>query len=302
MNDLTVVMPQNTIGSFGKGIGKFTIINQELENHVGKVILDFSQCRILNPFILGGLASIIDSRLRKGQEFEFIFGDNYNIYSYLDTICFKGGCDPKNLPDIIKKLHYKTYIPVTIFPCGNSSEEEITRNHCLELIGNLIKTQLNLSETASSPIKYLISELTTNIHEHSKSHGGVIFAQHYNPPHLPSYLDVCICDTGIGILGSYFKNPKFHPEDEIEALSFAITGKSSKDRSESRGYGISTSCKLICKGLGGKIAIWSGRHGYFQTSEISNILPVLSNFSGTYIALRIPTTIPVGLVMADYYD
>ena len=54
------------------------------------------------------------------------------------------------------------------------------------------------------------------------------------------YLDICIADQGIGLLGSYKKVPNNEIIDDMEAMKAANRRISSKNRpeAESRGYGI----------------------------------------------------------------
>src|SRR5690606_32833445 len=96
---------------------------------------------------------------------------------------------------------------------------------------------------------YLIDEMTHNINDHSQAEQGFIFARYYP---ASNYIDVCICDGGIGIYESYSKSPKFHPQSEQEAIEFAINGRSTKDRPEARGFGIPTSRDMLVNGLKGK--------------------------------------------------
>ena len=55
----------------------------------------------------------------------------------------------------------------------------------------------------------MIEECVDNITQHSKSERGYIFAQAY--PHK-QYLDICVADNGITLLGSYHENNDFDIE------------------------------------------------------------------------------------------
>lgn len=147
----------------------------------------------------------------------------------------------------------------------------------------------------------MLSELSTNIQEHSTAASGVVFAQHYNGPN-GRYIDLCICDHGKGIFASYDSNPRFQPADEAEALIFALEGKSSKNRAEARGFGISTSRSMLVKGLEGSWCVWTGNHAFIETPATAGIVEWDVSYPGTYIALRIPTVIPGGFSLYDYLD
>lgn len=118
----------------------------------------------------------------------------------------------------------------------------------------MLKIQLGFTEKERTPLTYLIDELTNNINDHSFAEYGSIFAQFY-----PSkkYLDVCICDLGIGILKSYLNNGEYL-NSHAEAIKLAISGVSTKDRPEARGFGISTSLEMLVNGLNGRFFLWSG--------------------------------------------
>ena|SRR5579863_4836037 len=93
-------------------------------------------------------------------------------------------------------------------------------------------------------------------------------------------------------------------EDEIEALSFAVNGRSTKDRPESKGFGISTSRKMLVHGLRGKFFIWTGNSTYIETIEREGLakIPDKYYFQGTLVALRIPTIIPDKFNFYEYIE
>lgn len=286
-------IPQRTLGKFGYSFGKFLSIVQKFNNCSSqKIIFDFRRAEMLNPFVLGGTAALISQSFEKGKNVQINLGSNSKINSYLQTIEFSNGCDPEKFNKRFNELKDKTYIPLIRFPGGDSKLYTAARDQLLDLLSNLLRAQIKLNQKESSPIVYLLSELTTNISEHSESIYGFVFGQFYKTPN--NYLDICICDHGKGIYESYRNNIKFKPTNEIQALDFALTGKSTKNRSESRGYGISTSRNILSSGLHGRFLLWSGDSAYVETPEHVGIVsfPQGSYYQGTYIALRIPTVIP----------
>lgn len=149
-----IYMPAFTLGAFGKSIGKFkNLLHQIRQAGDQNIILDFSGCRMLNPFSIGGLANLIHHYTAKGYTFSFDYQGNHDARSYLKTVCFEAGCDIARLEATLAMLKYKTYIPIIKFPTGTSGEPETIRNQYLQGIGNLLKEQLQLSAAQSSPMK-----------------------------------------------------------------------------------------------------------------------------------------------------
>lgn len=115
-----------------------------------------------------------------------------------------------------------------------------------------------MSSEAANGLKWLLSELTDNIIEHSETDFGWLSYQLY--PQL-KILDLCICDTGIGLYNSY-KNPKDGSDysyimDHADAIEAVLSGDSTKDNKE-RGFGVRTSIKAIKEGFKGQIVLGSG--------------------------------------------
>lgn len=138
-------------------------------------------------------------------------------------------------------------------------------------------------------VKYMVSEIIDNIVEHSYSKNGYIFAQSY--PHL-EYLDICIADSGITLLGSYQQSGKYEIDTDIEAISAANRGISTKNLpdAENRGFGIGTTKKMLIDGLGGQYMMLSGSAIHIKSHDIDNNLNLPENIriDGTIVAMRIP--------------
>ncbi len=191
----------------------------------------------------------------------------------------------------MEKYNGKTYIPIIAFPTGSDQYHGAIREKVLSSVSSLLKNQLSFKEKERQPLAYFLDEMTHNVNDHSGSENGYLFAQFYPGS---NYLDLVICDNGKGIYRSYEGNSRFKPMDETEALKYAINGRSTKNRSESKGFGISTSRKMLVQGLRGKFFIWTGNSAYIETVEREDVLRIPDNyyFQGTFVALRIPTIIP----------
>lgn len=177
------------------------------------------------------------------------------------------------------------------FKTGSSDAITVVRENILSAVSQLLKNQLKFSEKERMPLAYFLGELTDNINEHSLAAEGYVFAQYYPSS---NYLDLCICDAGQGILQSYLNNPKFDPKTEVEAIQLALSGKSTKDRAEARGFGITTTRNMLVNGLRDRLFLWSGNTTFLQTANKEAIVNIDGNghFQGTFITLRLPTVIP----------
>ena len=212
---------------------------------------------------------------------------------YIRTVHFDREIFPETLPEglghFFQKYSRKTYIPIVSFPNGTTRTQMDCRNEILSAAENLIVQRLNIPTNIRNGLTYLIGEAVDNISEHSQSQRGYIFMQYY--PNK-SYLDVCIADNGITILGSYRKIPEKGIVTDAEAIRWASAGISTKNvpGAENRGYGIGTSKKMLVNGLGGEYFILSGGafHIKNQSRDHYVTLPPTLRWQGTIIALRIP--------------
>ncbi|HVZ55060.1 MAG TPA: hypothetical protein VG870_00255 [Chitinophagaceae bacterium] len=205
----------------------------------------------------------------------------------MDIICFPGAFSyedgkERDYLKALEKYTYKTYIPIISFKTGKSEAITTVRENVLSAVSKLLKNQLKFSEKERMPLAYFLGELTHNINEHSSTSEGYVFAQNY--PNS-NYLDLCICDDGQGILQSYLTNPKFKPESEAVAIQLALSGNSTKDRTEARGFGITTTRNMLVRDLRGKLFLWSGHTTFLQTLDKEAIVDIDGNgyFQGTFI-------------------
>ncbi|HYC80047.1 MAG TPA: hypothetical protein VEC17_03395 [Candidatus Binatia bacterium] len=300
-------IPVRTHEEFGHSLSKLLkIISLIVASKNNEIELDFSQARMLNPFFLGGLACSLNHFESVGKKIQLNHTDNYNINSYLERIYFPACFQPakgaeNSFFEQLDNYKTKTYIPIIAFPTGSDQYHGAVREKVLNAVSALLKGQLNFREKERQPLSYFLDELTHNVNDHSGAAQGFLFAQFYPSS---NYLDLVICDNGKGIYKSYEGNAKFHPKDEIEALQFAINGKSTKNIPESKGFGISTSRRMLVHGLRGRFFIWTGNTAYIETVERVNILDIPDNcyFQGTFVALRIPTIIPERFNFYEYVE
>lgn len=187
---------------------------------------------------------------------------------------------------LMAKYEKKTYIPIVCFPTSNETD---SKDGILRVIESLIINQAKIPSNVAQGFKYMVSEIIDNIVEHSDSKNGYIFAQSY--PNL-EYLDICIADSGITLLGSYQQSGKYEIDSDIEAISAANRGISTKNlpNAENRGFGIGTTKKMLIDGLGGQYMMLSGSAVHIKSRDIDNNLNLPENIriDGTIVAMRIP--------------
>lgn len=294
MAELTIKIPARISDNFGEPISLLLNYISSVNRSICSTInFDFSNCRFLNPFIIGGIASIARAEKQKGKEIKFLFNpSNEGVNSYVKAICFPDGFDYEKYPlndlnRILEPYHTKNFIPLVCFPNAQNEDDSKIREKVISAIDSIFKNQLKLKGSVLQAIYYLVSELTQNIADHSNSEKGILFAQFYPSK---NYMDVCIADYGKGLLQTYLDCGKYEVESDEQAVNSAVFGKSTKDLPESRGFGISTSRNMLVKGLKGKFFIYSGRSFFIQTLEKQELISIPEDFhyKGCYVALRIP--------------
>ena len=215
-----------------------------------------------------------------------------NVTPYLETIGFSdGGIKPDRMRQtefmaILEKYASKTYVPIVDFSAERNSD---AKEAVSSIVENMIIRQLSIKSNVATGFKYMVDEILDNITEHSESDRGYIFAQAY--PHK-GFLDVCIADRGVTLLGSYLKLENNEIADDMEAIKAANRGISSKNRpeAENRGYGIRTSKGMLVDGLGGQYLMISGEGLYFKSPGYDSFfrMPRGLRWNGTIVAMRIP--------------
>lgn len=214
---------------------------------------------------------------------------NYSpIKSYLEKMSFPNGVN--SISSFQRQIQkYKTFIPISVL----KKEEKVSRERLESILEEKIYKTLGNVSGARSAVWYPMSELITNIFEHSKEDSGFIFVQFYPQKR---YLDICIVDCGRGFAKTYEEEKKLKFSDE-DAILEVIKGNSVK-KDISRGYGVRTSKDVVRKALkGGGFIMISGSCALISVGKKEKLVS-LPNFywQGVIIAYRIPK--PTGAV--DY--
>lgn len=171
------------------------IMSQIESSNEREVTMDFSNTKFVSPVFA---LSLIIYLSQSGRQITFT-----NIPDYLQRIGFSnGGIKPDTMRQTeflaeLEKYASKTYIPIIDFAAGRNSDAKEVVSSIAE---NMIIRQLSIRSNVANGLKYMIDETLDNITEHSESDRGYLFAQAY-----PSkgFLDVCIADRGVSLLGSY---------------------------------------------------------------------------------------------------
>lgn len=233
-----------------------------------QVEFDLSNLQWACPMLVLPLAAYIQE---SGSTYK-----NSKIESYLSNMHFPGGV--QSIPEWQME---KNFIPI-----GFLQREDIIQNEKLtSCFTEMIYKIFERTKGIKDAVDYPLTELVANIFEHSKSASGYVFAQFYPKK---KYLDICIVDTGRGLAKSYNEEVGFGLSDE-QAIRKALEGFSTKPNRHERGYGLNTSKKLICQGLGGGFVLLSGS-AVFISSGKKEMIAQLNNFywQGVIIAYRMP--------------
>ena len=252
------------------------------------VTIDFSDTRFISPVFALSLLVYI-SKCGKRVSFQ-------NLTNYLDLIGLNtGGLKPDKMRQtellaILENYASKTYLPIIDFAVDRNSD---AKEAVSSIVENMIICQLNIQSNVANGLKYMVDETLDNITEHSESDRGYIFAQAYP---IKGYLDICIADRGVTLLGSYMSLLDNEIATDLEAIKAANRGLSSKNLpdAENRGFGIKTSKQMLIEGLGGQYLMMSGSCLYIKSSKYDSFytMPNGIRWNGTIVALRIPYNSP----------
>ena len=261
-----------------------TIMSKVSRSKETDLKVDFSRTQFISPVFALSLIVYL-SGCGKNVSYS-------NLPDYLNVIAFsENGIQPDKMRNsefvaLMERYAKKTYIPIVNFPAKANSDE---KDEISSVIENIIIRQQDIPSNVSIGLKYIVEETLDNITEHSESNRGYIFAQSYPKK---GYLDLCIADRGVSLLGSYQKLPGNEIVSDLEAIKAANRGLSSKNlpNAENRGYGIRTSKRMLTEGLGGQFLMLSGNSFYLKTPGFNSFysFPGSLRLSGTVVALRIP--------------
>jgi len=197
--------------------------------------------------------------------------NSMSVRTYLDKIRFPKGTTSLNW------ARSSSYLPLTRLS-PESDDDSLTKYE--ELILKGVKKR-EIRDSFRNALKYLTSELVTNIREHARTDSYWILAQYWEKTET---CQIAIADTGIGYLESYRGTP-YEVANYKEAITNAINGNSSKNDVE-RGAGIPGMVKIFCEGYGGDIVIMSGDALLYLNRESNDFYDLEVPWVGTFIGLQ----------------
>lgn len=268
-----------------------------------KVVWDFRNVTFLHPFFLAPLA------IYKQQSQRDLWCENISLQmqSYLNGIHFDRMLHFENATretaeQVMAQYADRNYIPLCSFLMTDNNKDAFC-----SIARNVIVKQTHVGTAVNTPISYFLSELIDNIFEHSGSPIGYLFSQYLEREQC---INLCIADNGVTIPGNYMRMGLYQDEidgNPAEALRLANEGRSTKNRpdTENRGYGISTSKRMLVEGLGGSFFMLSGsafhRYEYHSLNYYANTSRFF-HWDGTLILLRIPVNAPEGFNYINYLE
>lgn len=277
----------------------FSIIYQTEKIDNETVVWDFSHATFFHPFFLAPLI-LYKNRSRKNiiTANKSAYINNYFRLIYFDDmLCFDELADLENS---LNPYTAKSYIPFCRFDLYQNNIDGMQT-----IIQNIIEKQSNADREIKTPLSYMLGELICNISQHSDSKYGYIFSQCLSQNEKS--INICIADDGISVFGSYVKARRYLDiidSNEMEALRLANEGYSTKDlpETENRGFGISTTKRMLVEGLKGNFFMLSG--GAFHRHDINGSdyvkLPDMMNWMGTIVLMRIPINVPQNFNYMEY--
>lgn len=267
------------------------------------VAWDFHDVTFLHPFFIAPLAIF---RQQSGQD---IRCENISLQmqSYLNGIHFDRMLHFENATRETAEQVLAQYVDRNYIPLCSFSMTDGNKDAFCSIARNIIVRQACIGSAVNTPISYFLSELIDNIYEHSGSPNGFLFSQYLESDQS---INLCIADNGVTIPGNYQRNGLYQKEidgDPAEALRLANEGRSTKNRpeTENRGYGISTSKRMLVEGLGGSFFMLSGSAFHRYENHSLNYYADISSFfhwDGTLILLRIPINAPDGFNYINYLE
>lgn len=209
----------------------------------------------------------------------------------LKTITFPDGINAGDMRiskfrACIQAYANKDYIPIVNFPADKENDD--LKNDILTVVEDILITQSGNVKNVSTGIRYIIGECVDNITQHSKSEKGYIHAAINREE---KFIDICIADKGITLLGSYQENNDEDIRSDIEAMKAANRGISTKNLPDAvnRGYGIITSKNMLTKGLDGLFIMLSGKAMVIHSNKVHEYAELPDNLycKGTALIYRL---------------
>lgn len=255
-----------------------------IQNADGKEdLIDLTKVSTISPFFTLPLSVFLSSKMRC---------HNLRLSEELVNVYFPDGlfASKMRLSAFRAELQAYTsrdYLPIIAFPASRADED--LKDNIQSIIECVLIEQIGNVSNVASGLRYVIGECVDNITQHAKSDWGYITAV---VDKEERYIDICIADRGITLLGSYRDNNDEDIATDMEALKAANRGISTKNlpNAENRGYGIITSKRMLTDGLGGLFIMMSGAAMLIKAENFNEYVLLPENISccGTVVICRMP--------------
>lgn len=222
---------------------------------VGAAECDLSRLRFVDAYGLVGASVVLTGAAESQFQPKFVPPEweataEHLTYMGMSEIINETGID-STLPDKTLSVESDMVVPV-----------QIVRDwRVLEDISRVIFEQLN--RVADSQVRVAlaeaISELGANALQHSRE-VGIATAQLYRRGEDWAHdgtIQVVVGDSGRGIRASFDESPRFHPENDLEAIDIAVSYLASSLPDVGRGQGLTTTIEEVT-GLSGQVSVRSG--------------------------------------------
>ncbi|QOR75401.1 MAG: hypothetical protein IMW88_08550 [Thermoflavifilum sp.] len=259
------------------------LLNQAKDQKL--ITITLKHIQFITPFLALFLSASINMIKNAGCEVHLEKPHNPDLISYLDTIYFETGVSFQTKEECVSFLgshSAKSFLPILHFSASEDSLQTEIRDSMISASINLLQSKLNLNTQQINLYRYLIQEMVDNILQHACVDNGWLFAQYYPKK---QYLDLCILDTGITILGSFQKHGFTHIGNHLDAIQSAVEGTSTKP-DIGRGYGLSSSLKAMLEAKSDFILVSGDGLLHNQT-----LYKLPSSWQGTIVFFRIPLSI-----------
>lgn len=251
-----------------------------LTSPVESITVDFCEVTFLHAHHIVSLACMLEEYHRAGVVIHFTKCET-PVKKYLDEL---------NFYDYWTNIEYdrSLYMPCKVNRaiCGWQVVPDMISSY-VDYAKKYFQDQFFVGKDLT-PLHVVISEILNNIVDHSESSlSGYIMIQ-YRPG---EYLEVAICDMGIGIpdkVNKFFENNSQSKLPNNEALEQAIVkGFSTKSTDRNMGLGLD-SLSTIVKANKGRLSIISNNAIYRKVNTPDDDSPVVSvmmdqSFQGTLI-------------------
>lgn len=233
---------------------------------------DFSDLNFICPLLILPLCAYINESESKTT------GTGKHT-SYLSAIKFPDGIS--TVSSFQQQLQFaKNFVPISILKKDYGADRERLETQFATMVNKIIGS----IPGAQSAIYHPITELVTNIFDHSQKNQGYIFGQYY--PNK-KFLDICIVDCGRGLSRVYKEEKGLKLNDE-EAIIEVMKGNSTKPGKE-RGFGVRTSKSVVCEALGGEFILISGDTALISDKGQERMVTLPDFYwQGVVISYRIP--------------